>query len=269
MNILDGFRQRIALAMASDSSDDGKGSGGKSPWGKKGGEKGGKKGSSGGSGGGPRNPWLSGGGGSGGGSNGSGDSDGPRKSASIEDIFRNRGPEGPRRGGPNFRLPERPDGKSWLPLVLLAIVGAWIFMSAVHIVGAKEEGVVTTFGKYNRTLGSGFNMTAPWPFQAVNVMPVSTIRREAIPDGAEEKLILTGDQNLVNLSYVIRWNIKDLKDFQFQLASPQDTIREVAEQAMRAEVAEKTLPSPVQAGQRSRQVPAAGCKGCSTPIAAA
>lgn len=205
---------------------------------------GGSGGDKGGSSGGPRNPWLPGGG-SGGGKSGQGKG-GPRKSASIEDIFKNRGPEGPRRtggsgGGPNFRFPERPGGKSWLPVAFGLIALAWIGMTSFHIVGAKEQGVVTTFGQYSRTLGPGFNLTAPWPFQNVSVLPVSTIRTELIPDGGEEKLILTNDQNLVNLSYIVRWNIKDLKNFQFQLANPEDTIREVAEQAMRAEVAKKTL----------------------------
>ncbi|MEP2235968.1 MAG: protease modulator HflK [Alteripontixanthobacter sp.] len=230
MDILDGFRRRITLAMAGNGK-------GKSPWGSSGsGSDGGGSDDGKGSGGGPKNPWLPGGGSKGG---------KPRQSASIEDIFKNRGPEGPRRagggGGPNFRLPERPGGKSWLPLILGGLALLWIGLTSVHIIGAKEGGIVSTFGQYSRTLGPGFNMSAPWPFQNVDVTPVSTIRTYEIPDGAEEKLILTGDQNLVNLSYIIRWNIKDLKDYQFQLASPDDTIREVAEAAMRASVAEKTL----------------------------
>jgi membrane protease subunit HflK len=45
--------------------------------------------------------------------------------------------------------------------------------------------------------------------------------------------MLTGDQNLVNLSYLVRWNIKDLKLYSFQLADPDQTVREVAEAAMR------------------------------------
>jgi membrane protease subunit HflK len=53
--------------------------------------------------------------------------------------------------------------------------------------------------------------------------------------------MLTGDQNLVDLSYIVRWNIKDLKQFRFQLVAPEETVREVAEYAMRAEVAEKNL----------------------------
>lgn len=182
---------------------------------------------------GPRNPWLP-------------PSDEPRRSASIEDIFRNRGPEGPRRlggggGGGGFRLPERPGGKSWFPLAVGAIAVVWLGFSMVHQVGPKEEGIVTTFGQYSRTLTPGLSLTAPWPFQQVDIEQVSEFRIEQIPEGSAQRLMLTGDQNLVDLSYIVRWSIKDLKQFRFQLAQPEETVREVAEAAMRASVAQKQL----------------------------
>jgi membrane protease subunit HflK len=180
---------------------------------------------------GPRNPWLP-------------PADEPRRSASIEDIFRNRGPEGPRRvggGGPNFRLPERPGGKSWFPVAVAAIVLLWLSVSMVHQVGTTEQGIVTTFGKYSRTLDPGFRITLPWPIQQVDVEEVSQFRSEQIPEGSAQKLMLTGDQNLVDLSYNVRWSIKDLKQFRFQLADPEGTLRDVAEAAMRASVAQKNL----------------------------
>jgi membrane protease subunit HflK len=180
---------------------------------------------------GPRNPWLP-------------PADEPRRSASIEDIFKHRGPEGPRRtggGGPGFRLPERPGGKSWFPVAVGAIVLVWLGFSTVHQVGPKEEGIVTTFGKYSRTLTPGLSMTLPWPIQHVDVEEVSEFRIEQMPEGTAQKLMLTGDQNLVDLSYIVRWSIKDLKQYRFQLAEPDETVREVAEAAMRASVAQKTL----------------------------
>ncbi|MGX7951526.1 FtsH protease activity modulator HflK [Tsuneonella sp. HG249] len=183
---------------------------------------------------GPRNPWLP-------------PSDEPRRSASIEDIFKNRGPEGPRRGpfggggGPGFRLPERPGGKSWFPVAVGAIAAVWLGFSMFHQVGPKEEGIVTTFGQYSRTLTPGLNTTWPWPIQQVDIEEVSQFRDEQIPQGSTQKLMLTGDQNLVDLSYNVRWSIKDLKQFRFQLSEPEQTVRDVAEAAMRASVAQKTL----------------------------
>jgi membrane protease subunit HflK len=185
---------------------------------------------------GPRNPWLPGG----------GSDDRGRRSANIEDIFKQRGPEGPKRrlggpGGPRFTIPSAPGGRSWFPIALGLIALVWIGVSSVHFIQPREQGIVTTFGKYSRTLHPGTNMTFPWPIQNVSVENVSEIRSIRIPDGTAEKLILTGDQNLVDLSYVIRWSIKDLKQFKFQLENPELTLQEVGEAAMRASVAEHEL----------------------------
>ncbi|RPF72706.1 protease modulator HflK [Aurantiacibacter spongiae] len=187
---------------------------------------------------GPRNPWLPG--------NGVGNrGERPRRSASIEDIFKNRGPEGPRRtggpGGPNFRLPQRPGGKSWFPVAMGAIVLLWLAVTSVHFVQPREQGIVMWLGgKYSRTMQPGTNFTFPWPIQTVDVTNVSEIRQNQIGEGGEN-LILTGDQNLVDLSYLVRWNIKDLVQFRFELAEPEETLNEVAEAAMRAAVAETQL----------------------------
>ena len=233
MERLGGLIERIALAMA----------GKRSPWGK--GPSGGDedKGGdtpppSGEAPKGPRNPWLPG-------SGGTADDDGTRRSAGIEDIFKHRGREGPRRGGPGggFRLPQRPDGKSWFPLAIGALVVLWLGITTTHQIGPKEQGIVTTFGKYSSTLHPGLSWTLPWPLQHVDVENTSEFRIVAIPEGSAQQLMLTGDQNLVDLSYVVRWNIKDLKQFRFQMLNPEDTVKEVAEAAMRSSVAEESLDS--------------------------
>lgn len=193
---------------------------------------------------GPRNPWLP-----------PGSEDGGRRAPNIEDIFKSRGPEGPRRGGgpagPNFRLPPRPGGKSWFPVAIAGIVGVWVLISSTHQVQPKEQGMVTWFGgKYSRSMTPGLNFTLPWPIQQVTVENVSEIR--AVRIGTEgEKLILTGDQNLVDLSYLVRWKIKDLTQFSYQLDNPELTLAEVAESAMRASVAEQDLDAVVSGEGRS------------------
>ena len=189
---------------------------------------------------GPRNPWLP-----------TGDGP-PRRSASIEDIFRGRGKggggggSGGGSGGGGFgggfpRMPQRPDGKSWTPAIVAVVAAVWLLATSTHQLGSTEEGIVTTFGKYDRTIGSGVSLTLPWPIQAVSVEDVTSIKRDTIPDGEEEKLMLTSDQSLVDFSYLVRWNIRDLKLYKFQLEDPQATVREVAEAAMRASVAEVPL----------------------------
>jgi membrane protease subunit HflK len=179
---------------------------------------------------GPRNPWLPPGG-----------ETPPRRSPSIDDIFRvkDRRPGGG--GGGMPRLPQRPDGKSWFPIIVGIIVLLWLGLTSTHMIGPKEQGIVTTFGKYTGTLDSGARLTLPWPIQNVKVTDVTSINRESIPEGEGEKLMLTSDQNLVDLSYLVRWNIKNLKLYTFQLEDPRQSVREVAEAAMRASVAELPL----------------------------
>jgi membrane protease subunit HflK len=182
---------------------------------------------------GPRNPWLP---------PSSGETP-PRRSASIEDIFRARDRKpGGGGGGNGFpRLPQRPDGKSWLPIVVAVVALMWLFLTTAHMVGPKEEGIVSTFGRYSRTIEPGVSMTLPWPIQTVDVVDVTSIKLDSIPDNEAEKLMLTSDQNLVDLSYLVRWSIKDLKLYTYQLSDPEQTVREVAEAAMRASIAEVNL----------------------------
>ncbi len=261
MTILGGFFERFGLAMAGKRNPWGQPPGGGDGGSNDGGSGGGDDGTgdtpeagAGSSGGdappprGPRNPWLPGGG-----------NDRGRRSANIEDIFKGRG--GPRRGGgsggggggPSFRIPQRPDGKSWFPIGMAAIVAVWILVTSIHFIQPREQGVVTWMGgQYSRTLSPGTQYTLPWPIQMVEVENVSIIRRNTIGEG-EENLILTGDQNLVDLSYLVRWNIKDLVQYKFQLADPTETLQEAAESAMRAAVAETDLDT-VLSGEGREQV---------------
>ena len=233
---MDGITHRIWLAMA----------GKKSPWGS-GTDKGSGDGES-GSGDsdsdsgdktrGPRNPWLPpGSGGTGG-----------RRPPNIEDIFKSRGPEGPRRsggggpGGPNFRFPQRPGGKSWFPLAVAGIVIVGLLATSVHLVGPQQEGVVKTLGNYTRNMEPGLNFSLPFPIETVDIEDVEGVRSVRIPGNDNQaKLILTGDQNLVDLSYIVRWNIKDLANYKFRVVDPIETVNEAAEAGMRAAVAETEL----------------------------
>ena len=236
MRTLDGFTNRIWLAMAGKKSpwgdkDNGPGRGSNEPTGDGDGKSGDKTR-------GPRNPWLP---------PGSGSNDG-RRSPNIEDIFKNRGPEGPRRtgsggpGGPNFRFPQRPGGKSWFPIAIVGIIALGLIATSVHLVGPQQQAVVKTLGNFTRTMEPGLNFSAPFPIEIVDVEDVQGVRTERIPGSdSQVKLILTGDQNLVDLSYIVRWNISDLAAFKFNVVDPVETVKEAAEAAMRASVAETEL----------------------------
>jgi membrane protease subunit HflK len=168
----------------------------------------------------------------------------PRRSASIEDIFRSRGKTGPGGGGGGGGIPRLPlpaELQAWLPQIIAGLLVVGLLASTMHQLGSTQQGIVTTFGKYSRTIDSGVSFTLPWPIQEVDVTDVTSIRRDSIPDSDGEKLMVTGDQNLVDLSYLVRWNIRNLKLYDFQLKDPDATVREVAEAAMRATVAEVKL----------------------------
>jgi membrane protease subunit HflK len=123
-----------------------------------------------------------------------------------------------------------------------------VLLTSFHFVQAREQAVVTWFGgKYAQTFNSGTNISWPYPIQQVTATDVSRTRSEEIP----KKIILTGDQNLVDLSYIVRWNIRDLTLFQFQLEQPEETVLEAAETAMRSAVAEKTLDAVISGAGRA------------------
>jgi modulator of FtsH protease HflK len=162
------------------------------------------------------------------------------------DEFLRKGRE--RFGGGGGGLPGRPSGS----LIKWAIVGvavAWFLFTSFHIIAPSERGVVTTFGSYSRTLGPGVGMTLPFPIERVQKLDVENIRNIEIGSASTETLMLTGDQNIIDIAYSIRWNIRDPENYLFQLAQPDETIRDVAEAAMRAVVATVSLDQAIGEGR--------------------
>ena len=143
-------------------------------------------------------------------------------------------------GGGGGGLPGRPD-RSLILWAVLAFVLLWIVVTSTHSIGPGQSGVVTTFGRYSRTLSSGMSFTLPSPIERVKKVDVQTIRSIDMGSSSSDDLMLTGDQNLLDLAYSVRWNIRSPELYLFQLSQPEETISEVAESAMRAVVSEVTL----------------------------
>lgn len=142
------------------------------------------------------------------------------------------------------------DGRPYWLYGLLAFLALWIMFTSVHRIGAQERGVVTFLGEYNRTLAPGIGFSWPAPIGRVQKVDVENIREIPIPENSgTENLILTGDQNVIDLAYSVRWNISDPTQYVFQLAEPEETIREVAETAMRAVVSRVSLDDAIGAGR--------------------
>jgi membrane protease subunit HflK len=133
-----------------------------------------------------------------------------------------------------------------------------VLFTSFYRVDAQERGVVMRFGKYVSTTGPGMHFKLPAPIDTVvkpKVEQVSTIDIGSA-DGSAENLMLTGDQNIIDIAYAVRWKIKDPEQFLFQFAEPEETIREVGEAAMRAEIARASLNAAIgpQRAQIAEQV---------------
>jgi membrane protease subunit HflK len=143
-------------------------------------------------------------------------------------------------GGGGGGFPGRPDRS----LILLAIAGfilIWLVFTSTHSIAPGQSGVVTTFGRYSRTLGPGVSLTLPSPIERVTKVDVQKIQSFDLGSSSADDLMLTGDQNLLDLAYQVRWNIRSPELYLFQMAQPDETIREVAESAMRSVVSQVTL----------------------------
>jgi membrane protease subunit HflK len=129
-------------------------------------------------------------------------------------------------------------------LILWAIVGLvvlWLLFTSFHSIAPGQRGVVTRFGRYSSTLGPGVTLTLPSPIDRVKKIDVENIRSIDLGSASTEDLMLTGDSNLIDIAYSVRWNIRTPELYLFELAQPDDTIRQVAESTMRAVVAQVSL----------------------------
>jgi membrane protease subunit HflK len=124
---------------------------------------------------------------------------------------------------------------------LAAFVLLWLSTTSIHRIDPQERGVVTRFGRYEKTLSPGMGLTLPAPIDTVTRVNVDQISSFDVPASGGENLVLTGDQNIIDLAYSVRWSVRDPELFLFELAEPEDTIKEVAESAMREEIARVTL----------------------------
>jgi membrane protease subunit HflK len=140
-------------------------------------------------------------------------------------------------GGP---FGSRPSGSVILWSVV-TLVCLWLVFTSSHSIAPGQRGVVTRFGRYVNTLGPGVGLTLPSPIERVRKIDVENIRNTDLGSSGPDDLMLTGDQNLLDLAYSVRWNIRAPELYLFQLSQPDDTIREVAESAMRAVISQVTL----------------------------
>ena len=135
-------------------------------------------------------------------------------------------------------------------IMLLVILALWL-ISGVYIVQPGEEGVVQTFGRFSSVTTSGLNYHAPWPIQRVTVVDVASIRRAEIgfrsieadraQEGLSEALMLTRDENIVQVGLLVQYRIADSPSFVFHAQNPEDVLRTSAEVGLRSTVGKMTI----------------------------
>jgi len=202
-------------------------SGGGGPWGSGGGNNGG--------------PWGSGGNsGGGGGNRGGGFGGGPRP-PDLEELLR-KGQDRMRNILPGGFLSRR-----GIFLVVLVLLIAWL-ASGLYRVQTNEQGLELVLGKYSSTTGEGLNFNWPAPIGDVEVVNVTTQR--TLPLGYEPatmsarsinvavqrergSLMLTADENIIDIQFNVVWLVKNAFDFAFNIRSPEEAVRSAAEAAMR------------------------------------
>ncbi|MCZ4354048.1 FtsH protease activity modulator HflK [Roseovarius aestuarii] len=127
-------------------------------------------------------------------------------------------------------------------LGLLGVVVLWLFAS-FYTVKPEERAVELFLGEYHRTTGSGLHL-APWPLITYEKVVVTREQNEDIGvggRGSEAGLMLTGDENIVDIDFQVVWNINDPAKYLFNLRDPVMTIRAVSESAMREIIAQSQL----------------------------
>ncbi len=133
-----------------------------------------------------------------------------------------------------------------LALGALVAAGLWAYMS-FYTVRPEERSVELFLGEFSTIGTPGLNF-APWPLVTAEVVQVTGERQTDIGNGrsgdADSGLMLTRDQNIVDIAFQVVWNISDPSQFLFNLADPTDTIRAVSDSAMRDIIARSEL-SPI------------------------
>ncbi len=195
-------------------------------------------------------PW--GGGGNRGGSGGGDDRGGGRRPGNgqdgpqipeIDDLMRKgqeqlrvlMGGKTTRRSGGGNGRGEGPGGlgigRGGIAIGAVVLFGLWL-LASFYRVDTSEQSVELLFGERYDVGTEGLNF-APWPVVTREVYPVTRENTIDIGAGTNEGLMLTGDENIVDIDFQVVWNIGDIEDFVYNLAEPVDTISAVSESAMR------------------------------------
>ncbi len=129
-----------------------------------------------------------------------------------------------------------------IALVLAILAGLWL-LSGFYRVQPDEQGVVLRFGQYVRTEEPGLRYHIPSPIETVQLPKVTRVNRIEVgyrsggalrpQEDSQESLMLTGDENIIDIDFTVFWRIKDAGNYLFEIRDPDSTVKMAAESAMR------------------------------------
>lgn len=192
-----------------------------------------------------------------------------------DDLHEHKGPEDRFKGGgggppgdkppfdiPQLKIPKFKPSMFFGIIILLLVV--WIVPGLFYTVAPDEEGVVTTFGKFTRTTGPGLHFKFPSPIEHAATPKIKKVRRAEIgfrqtASGQvqrvpAESLMLTGDQNIIDINLVVQYRITDSVAFLFNVRRPHKLVRDAAETVIRGIIGSKKIDEALTTGKAEIQI---------------
>jgi membrane protease subunit HflK len=163
---------------------------------------------------------------------------------------------------PGSEPPSRGNGPSNASIgggagIVAAIVLAVWLASGFYIVVEGQRGVVLTFGQYSSQTSSGLNWRLPWPIQSHEIVNLAQVRsvevgyRNSVKTKvAKESLMLTDDENIVDVQIAVQYLVRDAKDYLFNNRRPEDSVLQAAETALREVVGKNKMDFVLNQGQK-------------------
>ena len=151
--------------------------------------------------------------------------------------------------------------KGGLAFIIVLAVALW-FATGIFIIDPEEQGVIKRFGAITDVVGPGPHYHLPMPFETVQIAPVTEVRRleigfRTIQTGPpakyrrvlKESLMLTGDENIIDVQFIVQYRISNLENYFFSLTNPDETVKSAAESAMREVVGDTTVTKALTVGK--------------------
>jgi len=145
-------------------------------------------------------------------------------------------------------------------IIILAII-VWL-ATGIFIIDPEEQGVIKRFGEVTEVVGPGPHYHLPTPIETVQIAPVTAVRRLEIgfrtiqlgPPAKyrrvlKESLMLTGDENIIDVQFIVQYRISDLENYLYSLTNPDVTVRSAAESAMREVIGDSSVTEALTVGK--------------------